>query len=1265
MTDRGPDEVAPNAPGQRALRYVVTTHAETLAALVDAAPTELLRVPGEGAERPLAGLDLSPGAGLQVGLLSAWATIADVLAFYQERLVNEAYLGTAQETESVRLLLASAGYAPQAPVGASSWLAWTLSKSTADQGAVTLPAGSSVRSVPPSGQLPQTFETVRAVEARYAWNALEVAAPAPPPPALVDLSAASVVLSGRGLRLSVGAYVSVVGNEVGPDGKPTSKTAWGLVQITSSRENAAQGTTTVGWKVLHASSGDQVASPALSVFRVAGSLFGATARPWAKVPVAKQVQTKGAQPVGGAWQLPSPSGSWVAAQKGLPTAPLTAFARAADGTLYAGTAGGGVYATKDAGATWSAASQGMTRKTVYSLCAHPTVGLLAGTGAGSVFRSVDQGTTWQLVAGGSVVLEVQPTPVKSAILGKKTTKTYPQYKAKNTRLPNATIRALAVRSKGTTTWLVAGSDSGVWVSEDLGGTWTEANDGLPGYDAKSGTASVTVWSLAPDPKSPDVVWAGTSAGLWKGTLTPGGTPSWTQQSVLSPKGAPSVTAVLVTSDGTVLAGTSGAGLRRGTELVVGVPATAKVTCLAQGPAGALGPTLVASTDAGVYSSSGAGDVWADASWPTAGPVLAAVPLSGSGILAAAPVTGVTPKGHWPKFHPTGGTLEFSKVQASVAPKSSVGVYQADGATPAALYQASSVDVASKDQWGLRARVTSVGLDPSSPSDPQGIADYDLRSTVALGASAPLSLQPRELGPEDVVHGDAITLAGASLPAMEAGRPILVGGVPLQVCIAGTWRPLVRLVRNPGRKLGDSDVHVVWVSDAGQSEADRSSLQTPIRTTPGDRIVWRPATVAGWTPGDSTAVLTLQAALPCALSAKTVTVLGNVTEVGQGATRTSVVLGSGDHRSVSQTFAVPGAPLTSTRTPEAPDGLALDLEVSVDGLPWTPVRTLYGSGPDARVYTVLDRSLAERSDVTGLAAVAVPPTASPQGQLWVRFGDGVHGARLPSGTHNVTATLRVGAGSAGNVLANTLTLATQRQLGVQKVTNPLAATGGVDRESVAHARVHAPQRARPTGRVVSLNDHVDFVAGYAGVGKSGAWTVSTPKGRVVVVAIGDTEGAPIPPDSVLWDELTLALRAEAAPGLAGGGGMVVRTFRPIFFAVTAVLEPSRPHLDAKAQKALLASARAALSEAFGYPRRAFAQPVQAAQVVRTLQRVSGVAGVRIDRLARADAPTASGVPARLDAEAPAWSRVAQAVVGPQLLLVGTDRDDVLLSLGTLR
>jgi hypothetical protein len=112
-----------------------------------------------------------------MALLDAWATVGDVLAFYQERLANEGYLRTATERRSILELARLVGYELRPGVASTVYLAYTIEEDrsvTPPKSIKTIiPAGSRAQSVPGPGELPQSFETSDDLEARTEWNKLQ------------------------------------------------------------------------------------------------------------------------------------------------------------------------------------------------------------------------------------------------------------------------------------------------------------------------------------------------------------------------------------------------------------------------------------------------------------------------------------------------------------------------------------------------------------------------------------------------------------------------------------------------------------------------------------------------------------------------------------------------------------------------------------------------------------------------------------------------------------------------------------------------------------------------------------------------------------------------------------------------------------------------------------------------------------------------------------------------------------------------------------
>lgn len=166
-----------NRPGLNALSYRVGTHASFLETMkarlsnLELAPEDF--EPGVGPQpiqpRPLLNLTTRASSDPSIALLDAWATVADVLTFYQERIANEGFLPTATERRSILELARLIGYRLRPGVAASVFFAYTLEKNSA----VEIPAGTRAQSVPGPGELPQSFETSEKLMARAEWNSLK------------------------------------------------------------------------------------------------------------------------------------------------------------------------------------------------------------------------------------------------------------------------------------------------------------------------------------------------------------------------------------------------------------------------------------------------------------------------------------------------------------------------------------------------------------------------------------------------------------------------------------------------------------------------------------------------------------------------------------------------------------------------------------------------------------------------------------------------------------------------------------------------------------------------------------------------------------------------------------------------------------------------------------------------------------------------------------------------------------------------------------
>ncbi|KOV88200.1 hypothetical protein ADL01_02315 [Streptomyces sp. NRRL WC-3618] len=162
MSTPAPGGGVPNPPGRPALSYRITTHADTLARSLAELSQQLPALITHSTDDPA------------VALLDAWASVADIVAFYQERIANEGYLRTATERRSVLELARSIGYELRPGAVSTAYLAFTVEDAPGAPGHAVVPAGTPVQSIPGQGELPQTFETGAELRAVAEHNAIRL-----------------------------------------------------------------------------------------------------------------------------------------------------------------------------------------------------------------------------------------------------------------------------------------------------------------------------------------------------------------------------------------------------------------------------------------------------------------------------------------------------------------------------------------------------------------------------------------------------------------------------------------------------------------------------------------------------------------------------------------------------------------------------------------------------------------------------------------------------------------------------------------------------------------------------------------------------------------------------------------------------------------------------------------------------------------------------------------------------------------------------------
>lgn len=316
----------------------------------------------------------------------------------------------------------------------------------------------------------------------------------------------------------------------------------------------------------------------------------------------------------------------------------------------------------------------------------------------------------------------------------------------------------------------------------------------------------------------------------------------------------------------------------------------------------------------------------------------------------------------------------------------------------------------------------------------------------------------------------------------------------------------------------------------------------------------------------------------------ITIYGNLVPATQGKSQAEVVLGSGDQRQQFQTFTLPKAPLTFLLDRESSPPQVPELTIYVSGIEWKQVDMLFGSGPDDRVYVVRQ---------------------TDDGKSVVQFGNGVMGARLPSGQDNVTAVFRVGVAATGVTTKDPQ--AAGRVDGLNKVKLPSAVAGGAEPETQATARVAAPLKMQSLGRLVSLTDFEAEALTIPGVLKARAyWSAleSIPLIHIVVLTGSGSD------EDLEFVRDTLAgfnrCRGPARHSIAVTGG--IRQY--LHIALTIGYDPARKRDDIAAE----VSAALGIDNydgLFSLASRTFGESAHISQIVGRAQECDGVRWVLAD------------------------------------------------------
>jgi hypothetical protein len=467
----------------------------------------------------------------------------------------------------------------------------------------------------------------------------------------------------------------------------------------------------------------------------------------------------------------------------------------------------------------------------------------------------------------------------------------------------------------------------------------------------------------------------------------------------------------------------------------------------------------------------------------------------------------------------------------------------------------NVKVHPRTAYGMSSKTTEIAL-ANDTDAPLWDISGDNETTTLRGTQVYAQSEPLDLANVPIV--DVVgNISPATLPTDSATRLTLDGAVDgLKV---GRW---VIVQGQRADVPGSNPVNAAeLVMIAGVEQGTNSNL-------PGDTV-------------HSTLVFASNG-LAYRYVRSTVSIYANVVHATNGETRNEV-LGNGDGTVAMPTFALKQAPLTFVSATTV-DGVQTTLKLVVNGMQWHEVESLAGAAP-------ADRSFVTSTDDTGKTSVT--------------FGDGVHGARVPTGIENVSATYRNGIGAPGNVGAGQISLLASKPLGVKDVINPLPATGGADAETRDQARRNVPLAVLALDRLVSVADYADFARTFGGVGKASAVKV----GGQVWVTIAGAGDVPIDETSDVYVNLLQAMQRYGDPSLTVG--LKVREL--LALTLSAKIGLSHDFTWDAVEPVV----RSRLLERFGFERGELARAVYLSEIVACMQGVRGVAWVDVDAFGSLD------------------------------------------------
>lgn len=312
------------------------------------------------------------------------------------------------------------------------------------------------------------------------------------------------------------------------------------------------------------------------------------------------------------------------------------------------------------------------------------------------------------------------------------------------------------------------------------------------------------------------------------------------------------------------------------------------------------------------------------------------------------------------------------------------------------------------------------------------------------------------------------------------------------------------------------------------------------------------------------------------------VYANVVKAGHGETRGQSVLGSGNRIESNQEFLFAKTGVAFEQDNNFASGVRASVTVQVDDRVWTQVDSLRDSeSTDTHFETTLNEDH----------------------QLLVRFGDGIHGQRLPTGTNNLILQARFGVGIEGNLPAASLNKLKKPHPLVESVIQPEAATGGGDLETGESLRELAPASVLTLERAVSIADYGHIAQRHASIWQARSYALpDTPRAtdRVEVVLVPAGGGA-LSPD--FKTNMKTYLEGFSRPGV----WVHIEGYQAILLDLRIKL---RVDINAYDGDKIAELVRVSLLDSFSLQKAVLAEPLYLSRVYQVVEAVEGVENVDV-------------------------------------------------------